>query len=623
MPPKERITPSLGIDPSAGRVAARPTDSFLQFTGNAAGSQLRDLARSLSRFGEQGGRIASQLQRQEQEKQTAAGRTAFLEAMEDQKDTAKAISQLKMRPQQSKWFRYGVQAEAGKADAMQARDYFIANYGEQLAEVDTLEEFDALASEALDAYKGDSPSSEAFDNGFFPSYMGMLSNLRYNFATGLDGKLKEKYIKSFYESNLAVALDSAQQGGVEGLGLMLTDSLDAAWLANPQMYEEAQEAALAIIDYVAYQTEDSSVYDVLSNVAIGPEREGGTGRTTLGNRFEAGPDGIKARKSKMIQARNSQWGEVNTANEIVKKEQLDELEKNATATVAAEGITDYRKLGEIADAMDALQPGAGTSIRNMVQNRVRFADFTETEFFESTLVDIWSGRGTLRQITSNMSRLSAGDARILQSELQSYENSKKSGTKESNILGLKEVNDTISGITVRFAALPGNPITADKGARVEAAQAEMRRLVASNADVLMAMPQGERIVALKGYQDVVTAQYGADIQGVVGTEEGPLATPTVTAPRTASDPEVRSIFFGTGLWHSQLARWRTEFGANLEGAGADPSFARFARMWATVRPGVPIGTSEFYAEWARLKDLGKPAEPVLSTPKIDTLSEAR
>ena len=200
MPPKQRVTPGLGISPTPVRPSARPTDSFVQFTGNAESGSLRELASSLSRFGEQTNRFAAQRQKKQQEEQTEAGRIAFLKELEEQGTTAKAIAALEMRPQQSRFFRAAVQAAAGKVDALRARDFFYASKADELEDADTLEEFDALAQEALDEFRdaGDSEErTEAFENGFFPGYIAVMENARFEFARSIDGKLSEQRLNDF------------------------------------------------------------------------------------------------------------------------------------------------------------------------------------------------------------------------------------------------------------------------------------------------------------------------------------------------------------------------------------------------------------------------------------------
>ena len=629
MPRKERVSPGLGIAPDLGRPGVKAPDPFVQFTGNAPSQPLRDLARSLSRFGEQGARFATQLQRQKQERDTEAGRQAFLKALEEQKDTAKALGALKMLPQQSKWYRFGVQSAAGKQDAMRARDHFFATSKDAIDEADTLEQFDQIAADALDAYRKDGEFSEAFDNGFFPSYMALIENARYNFAMGIDGKLNKQRIDDFQAESMSAARLYLSQGGEPaGLGGEFTRQLDEVFDAeNPKLMEAMQEAIVENLKALAEDQEDSSILDIAKTISIGQTREDGT-RLTLYDRYSQGSDGLSAARAGIISKVNARYVERETIQLRLDKVELEEIEDNILTAITEGGRGSYTSSQEIERLLkraDSISSAAGGALRQVITSRESFADNTVTRVYDSILTDIWQGEGNANLIIGNMGSLSSQAARQLHSELQAYQNSQKAGTAEHTVFEDPRIMDYVNGVTSRFGTGPMGSLTADKGNRAAVAKAQLRQVIARNAEAVLAMSLPERETWLAQQQDIVINRQLGGLQGQLGGTEGVEATPMQSGPvRVSTDAELDAAFNPTDF--VRMEEWMGLYNGDITQGLGDPAISNFALAWDRMKPDAPVGSAEFVVEWMRLRDRKEAQirpvviEDPLPTPTIDTLS---
>lgn len=423
MPKKQRITPSLGVEPTLGRPGAVTRDVFVPRQGEAAGAPLRDLARSLSRFGEQAGRLAPVLREQQQDKQAREGRAAFLADLEEQKDMTEALRKLEMRPQQSKWFRFGALAEAGKQDALLARDHFVATRGDQLLQARTLEEFDKLASEALDEYMGDRKNSEAFDNGFFPSYLAQMEAQRFSFAQGLDSKLTSDYIDKWrtrITGELQAHLDRGM--GLEGVGEWLTTQLDATFEDNPQMYSDVKAELMVVLRTVAERDINTafSVLDAAEEIFTGKQQGEGL-RPTMAAEFLVQLNEAKKSVVGMVKQRDKDARDLLARNEA---EEAKGLLSDTLALVADGGRSTPEGAAAIATNMARLvmlNPTAAGTMITLVESTESFADNTIRGVYDGLLTDIWNGNGSTSAIIANFSRLSTTDVHRLQGELAEFE----------------------------------------------------------------------------------------------------------------------------------------------------------------------------------------------------------
>lgn len=595
MPPRQRVTPSTGLTPAEGRVAARPTDPFLQFTGNAAGSQLRDLARSLSRFGEQGSRFAGTLQRRQQEEDTAAGRTAFLEALEEQKSVRKALAALEMRPQQSQWFRWAVQAEAGKADAMRARDYFVAAKDEALKEATTLDEFDELAAAALDEYRAEAgETSEAFDNGFFPSYMAMIENERYSFAQGLDGKLQMRYLDNF-EARLSAQMDASGDDR-EGLAAYITLQLDAANAVNPlPAFNKAVKARVVeLLITRANELQDPSYLDLAEQIGAGPTQENGK-KPALKHEFRTE---LEAARREVISNRASYERNMETLRVAEVNRQVRGIESAVTDRLLAGG--DRADVVDLIAEAERLDIAAGSRLRNAIENRESFADFTDPDTFEALEEAIWAGQGDVAMILSHRGRLSLQAVRTLKSDLEAYERSQQDGTAEKSILSDPRVMDFVTGVSGGFGVGPANQLTADKGNRIRIARNQLRSVIVQNAAALAEMSFTERERWLAEQQDIVIKRNTGEIQGrLVGVGN----TPMESNVRIWTDDEVvKALKVGDFIQMADLQ--------DSAGAGTDPRVLpearRFMSIFLQMRPDLTnpdLRPEQVWAEINRLATL--------------------
>ena len=600
MPPKQRVTPGLGISPSPGRPSARPRDSFVQFTGNAASGSLRELASSLSRFGEQGSRFAAEQQRKQQEQQTQAGKTAFLKELEEQNSTAKALAALELRPQQSKFFRFGVESAAGKADAMRARDFFFATKSEELDAAVTLEEFDELAQEALDEFRenGDD-QSEAFENGFFPGYIAVMENARFEFARGLDGKLSGQRLEDFELTNLA-EMGLYLRGGGEraGLASAITAQLDEMQQSeNPLLYPGMQEIVVQNLKALADAMDDTSIIEIAQSINIGPA--GPTGeRISLWTRFRGGSDGLEAGIDDVIQRQN-----LRRNAEIAEERRADQIAFKAIEDEVMDLILDGEgaRTGMIAQLLakgDGIDSSATNVLRRAIDTREAFTDNTVLSVYDGIQSDIWNGRGSLQAILSARGQLSKGDARALLADLRSYDSSLESGSTSNSLLKDSRITGFISELRGRFAVGIGGTMTQDQGNRRAAAISQYKREIAINADILKALSEPELLEWLASHANVAFDAHVGEIQREIGGPGGFEDTPEPAARMViATQPELVSAF--GRRTDVQVTQWAAESANTMDfGDAPPPGLEQFRQRWNTMRPDAPLGTQQFLDAWA-------------------------
>ena len=601
MPKKERVAPGLGIAPAPARPAEGGRDPFVQFTGNAASTPLRQLASSLSRFGEQGSKFAAERQKAQQESQSEAGRIAFLEALEDQKDTAKAIASLKMRPQQSKWFRWGVQSAAGKADALRARDYFYAEYGDQIDEARELGTYDDLAAKALDEYRGTTEYSEAYDNGFYPGYMAVMESGRYEFARGLDGKLAKDRLDSFEQINhseMAGWLDREQDRG--DLAAEITRQLDVMWgEENPQLYTEMQEIVVQNLKALSAGAGDISIIDIAKDIKIGGEQEGGF-RASLWERYRGGPDGLETALSSQLVAEGTR----RTAEEqerlyLIHKKQLA-LEEEMTVYLIAGGRAgeNIRPIQDIISDAFGVSTTTGLNLQAQLEKREAFVDFTDQNRYDSIQTDIWSGDGSSGQILNARDSLSEEDANNLLGQLRAFraEQDRNDGGDKSLLKDttftpyINDLGKAFGEDTVDFTEAKGN--------RLRQARARLRREISQNTPYLRSLSEVDQQIWLAQHADASAQFYKGRLQLQIeaqGFEDTPRQ-PTFRASQAELEAD-----FGY-RYDEKVSNWATVFGMDFDGAEDAAGFFEFERGWNAARPDALVGTQDFLVEWTLYKN---------------------
>lgn len=424
--PKQRITPGSGLNPTTGRVSVGTGDPFTPFTGNAAKARLENLGRSLAGLGREAtGFYRQQAQRQDEE-DAKAGRQAFLEALEEQGSVAEAIRQGRMRPGASKWFRWGVEAEAGAQAALRARDHFIATKGEALEEATTLEEFDQLASEAFDEYREtlDAPS-EAFDNGFMPSYMAQLEQQRYSFATRIDGKLTQDFVDNFsanqYEQLQAARAYGASLASVGGTDVMnnpiaaaITADLDAKTRLNPKMAGALKEATAENLILLAMETGERGFLDLAKGIHVGPEEA--DRRTSLWTQYRNGENGFinATRQFEKLELARDQ--EAETALALADQKAFREgWATVATVLVNGDPTSPQtrRQAQQIINEVALVRPVAAEKMQDMLDSNLRSADVTDVQVFDYLRIGIARGDITAEHIANNRTSLTKEDLNLL------------------------------------------------------------------------------------------------------------------------------------------------------------------------------------------------------------------
>ena len=603
MPKKERVTPGLGIAPTPARPSEGARDTFVQFTGNAASQPLRQLASSLSRFGEQGSRYASTLQKKQQEEDSEAGRTAFLKALEEQKDTAKALASLKMRPQQSKWFRWGVQSAAGKADALRARDYLYANYADELEEAELLEEYDALAAKALEEYRGDTVTTEAFDNGFFPGYIAVMENGRYEFARGLDGKLSKQRLEAFELTNLSEmgGWIAREQPRVD-LAAAITTQLDAVGDPNsgenPLIYTEMQETVVQNLKALAASNDDISIIEIAKEIKIGPETDGY--RASLWDRFRGGSDGLENAQSSVLQAQGTRRAAEEAQREYMQEKERRALEQELGVYLiqGGRGGENIRPIEDIIAAGWAVSSSVGMNLQQQVDNREAFVDSTIQGTYDSIQSDIWSGEGSIGQILNSRSQLSQADANNLLGQLRQYEaeNDENDGDDTKSLLKDSRFTSYVTGLGQAFGE--GTiEYTEDKGNRLRSARARLRREIAQNSDTLRQMTEVEQQEWMEMHSNAAADFYKGRLQAAL--EGGGLEEMPVRPLYRATQTELESDF--SVYYDKDVSNWAKVYGLDFSGAEQASGFNSFRQAWDTARPDAPVGSPMFLTEWTNYK----------------------
>ena len=613
MPRKQRITPALGIDPTTGRSGAVTRDTFQPRTGEGASAPLRDLARSLSRFGEQAGQLAPILREQQQTKQAEEGRQAFLAALEDQKDTAKAIASLELRPQQSKWFRFGVQAAAGKTDAMRARDHFFASQAEALEDATTLEEFDALASKALDEHRGDQKTSEAFDNGFFPSYTGMIANARYEFARGLDGKLGKSRLLDYELSNLGEMKTQLGAGVDRGeLAQVLTAQLDDMQESeNPLLYSSMQEIIVQNLKALSYSMDDQSIIELAKSIKIGPAFGADGARATLWDRFRGGSDGLESAIDSQLSTQNLRRNTEEAERVAAEQEQIREITQTVASILTGDDVTRTPELMDLIETAEGINFSEGQNLRALIVSREAWTDNTVMASYESLQTDIWSGRGSVIAILNSRDDLSKPDTRALISDLNAYEASLRAGTAENSMLTDGRVTPYITELGLKFGEGLSD-FTDDKGNRLSSARAQLRREIALNAEELSQMSDLDLSNWLASHQDTAAAAFKSDLQVTLEQEgEGFEGTPIRTGQRViSSQGELEQAF--SVQFDLDVSRWAKTYGLTFEDNIGDVALRQFKQRWNAMRPDAPVGSSAFLNEWTFFKQRRDGTVPTLT-----------
>lgn len=609
--PKQRITPGSGLNPATGRVVRGGGDPFTPFTGNAAKGRLEQLARSLGGVGREAtGFYRQQAQRQDEE-DAKAGRQAFLKSLEEQQDVSEAIRQGRMRPGASKWFRWGVEAAAGEQAALRARDHFVSTKGEALKEATTLEEFDQLAGEAFDEYREtlDAPS-EAFDNGFMPSYMAQIEQQRYAFATGIDGKLTAEFVENFAATQYEM-LDGmyafggaladtgmgpeedrgfgGQVGTLQSVGAAITADLDAAVLANPKMARQLKEAAVANLKALAARHGDMGFLELAKQIKVGPEEQG-EARASLYSQFARGPNGLD---QYTVTLADQLYRQDTQAFQIAEREKAREREQTTADVMrmfASGGDADPETRAAIEQrlvAMESTDPAGAHQIRGMLDSRFRYADQTVMPTYDRIRWGLIDGTAGLRDIRAATDELSQMDAeRLIQ--VWEQKNKQEDDPRAREILTHSRVNHWNTKLGQRFQNKL-SPEIVDVFAQQRAQAVFANNLLRRQEEILALMeenpnhPQLEQIyqqeanAALSSTLSSLNREIGdtfAEDGSLVGGEEARQIQPEEAATRF-SQKQLRDIW----TWQQQ---------GILQ--GEDPEVVRMRNYWNSLFPHLPFGS---------------------------------
>lgn len=610
--PKQRITPGSGLNPLTGRVAVGAGDPFTPFTGNAARGRLEQLARSLGGVGREGTSFYRQQAQRQDEEDAKAGRTAFLQELEEQESVAAAIRAGRMRPGASKWFRWGVEAAAGEQAALRARDHFVSTKGEALEEATTLEEFDQLAGEAFDEYRETlGGTSEAFDNGFMPSYMAQMEQQRYAFATGIDGKLTAEFVNNFaatqyemldgmYEFGGALADTGlgpeedrgfgGRVGTLQSVGAAITADMDAAILANPKMARAIKEAAVENLKALASRHGDMGFLELAKQIKVGPEEQG-EARSSLHSQYATGTNGLDA----AYVALSAQLYRQDTqAYQIAEREKMQTRERTMAEVMtlgndpSPEARASIERQLEVMDDTDA---AGAHAIRGMLHSRDQYADRTVMPTYDRIRWGIIDGTHGLRDIRVAMDELSQVDANQL---IAIYEekNRQAADPRAREILTHSRVTHWNTKLGQRFQNKVA-PEIVDVNAQQRAQAVFANNLLQRQDEILALMEQNPNHPQLEQiYQQEANAALSLtvgslhmEISGtfaedgtIIGGEQARLMPPQEAAQRFTRDGLKR-------IWE-----WENTFGAEFLRASEDPEVVRMRNYWNSLLPSMPFGS---------------------------------
>lgn len=609
--PKQRITPGSGLTPAQRALTAPPQDTFNPFAGQGAKRRLDDLSRSLESLGRAGTSFYQQEAKRQDKEDAVRGQQAFLEAMEQQQNVADAIRQARMRPGASQWFRYGVEAQAGGVSARQARDHFMATQGEALEEADTLEEFDQLAGQSLDEYRETlGETSEAFDNGFMPTYMAQLEELRYQFAVGIDGKLTSELVNDFganlYDQlKMIDALGEATMfhgimgyNPYEGLGAMaaaaaITRDMDALALSNPGTERAIKDTVFETLQVMARETGDRSYLEIARNIRVGPAEQGER-RTSLwserNQEFQAASE--KLTDLQRVQ-NNDAW--VQAGRDEVRA--TEAAQQDVAMYLADDSLTSAQQHAKIERRIDTLaltHAGQAKVIRSEINQRRDFSDFTDPDTYEWLVTGLFTGDATRVDVIASRGVLKKNDYLTLMGHASSLS---ADGAYTDPVFDLDVVNRWEKQINpTRFAGLFGDMIADDSAAadqalaiytgRIALRREELRAIAAAegqDSPRLLAIVEQEFNDAIestmRSFQHQMTEQMRGDIPPTaVGVLGGVALTPQQTAERF------------TPQHIKEMTEAIQAVGPNGE---RDPELQRFINRWNRWRPDAPYGTTQF------------------------------